>query len=598
MSCLSKHFWIFLLVLASFCVFLELGRMDVCSDNEGQRATPPAEMVRSGNYLIPTLNGEHYLAKPPLLYWMNAASYIITGTISPLTARIPTALCFITLVLCIYSYARRQSGETVARWAAVAFLASPYVLQRSRVTEIDIPLTLAALLAIMAFRGACQAKTTLNSIYLTLLSGVALGAGLLLKGPPILIFMLAAWIAHTLVSSSQDQWLRHGIRLSLGVIGIACVFWGIGLVAGGIAWLRFPVPVVLAAGVWLVMAWKYGDDVCGKPLRVLLGSILTGAAVAAPWAAALLVQKGWPFLSTLIQSEMLERTHTATSINGGSPFYYVLGLLGTLAPWSLLLPLQFDSGHWKNGGNSYRFNLLTGWLSILLFSTIAGKEHEYILPALPFVLMALGVHLAELAESCSADSWRSRYGRIWRDGLLIVLPTSAVLFLPYLLLSQRPSTLIAQAAIGTAVAVALGVYGWKYRSYRMISVAGGVMCVVMIGLLYQAYRQTDTHSTRPIAEATGNLIKSGYDVQAVKMTNAFGVYPGFAFHSRTLVPVTIDENDVIARLTGTKPYFCVLRQKQLIAVTDKLPPELITPRMGPYGRKKIVLIGNTALPPL
>ena len=139
-----------LLIAALFAVFFELGRMDVCTDNEGERATPPAEMLRSGDYIVPTINGATYLAKPPLLYWVIAAVYRMTGEISALTARIPTAACAVALVLAVYLVFRRRLNESAARFAAIALLASPYFLERSRWAELDVPLTLATFLAIAA----------------------------------------------------------------------------------------------------------------------------------------------------------------------------------------------------------------------------------------------------------------------------------------------------------------------------------------------------------------------------------------------------------------------------------------------------------------
>ena len=41
---------------------------------EGMYALIPKEMLASGNWLTPTLNGARYLDKPPLFYWLNLAA--------------------------------------------------------------------------------------------------------------------------------------------------------------------------------------------------------------------------------------------------------------------------------------------------------------------------------------------------------------------------------------------------------------------------------------------------------------------------------------------------------------------------------------------
>lgn len=209
----ARFIWI-LLLLALFTAFFEIGRRDVVEDNEGQRATPPAEMLRTGNFLIPTLNGKDYLAKPPLLYWAVAGVYAATGTISPVTARIPTALCFVILVLCIYGFTRREAGEMAARWSALAVMISPYVVDRARYTELDIPLTLATFLAILSFRAACCAQSRQRTAAFTGLSGLTLGAAILLKGPVPLLFLCAAWLAQLIVTGNLED--RRGKHFSHG----------------------------------------------------------------------------------------------------------------------------------------------------------------------------------------------------------------------------------------------------------------------------------------------------------------------------------------------------------------------------------------------
>ena len=47
--------------------------------DEPRYAQVVLEMVESGNYVVPTLNSETWLAKPPLLYWMMSIPVRIFG---------------------------------------------------------------------------------------------------------------------------------------------------------------------------------------------------------------------------------------------------------------------------------------------------------------------------------------------------------------------------------------------------------------------------------------------------------------------------------------------------------------------------------------
>ena len=590
----SLRFLALLSTLVLCATLFEIGRRDVVADNEGQRATPPAEMLRTGDFVIPTINGKDYLSKPPLLYWAIAGLYKLTGIISPVTARLPTSLSFMALVLGIYLFVRREAGEMPARWAAVAFLASPYVLERARCAGLDVPLTLAVFLAVVLYRAACRSQAAARTALLTALAGVALGAAILLKGPVPFLFLAAAGLAQLAVNDQgRQEWLKPGVYGTLAALGIGVVLWLATAVApGALQWLRFPVALLLMAALWAVLAWRHGGPHRARFVWLFLATTAVGLAVAAPWCAAVLSQKGWPYVWQLLQSESLERTHTATAINSGHPLYYFVGLIGMLAPWGLLLHCQFSRSLWLRGTPFYRFSVLTAWLSVFAFSLIAGKEYEYVLPAVPFLLIATGHHLSEITTG-APEAWVTRWTRVWRDVMLGFLAVAGVGVALYAAATERHPVLIAEAAVLAALTLTLGWHGWKHEARRLGCIAAMALCVILIGLLSQAYHYTGQRSYKTIARTTADLLRRGYDVEAVKMTTAFDVFPGFAFYARTNVPTVLNPSRVRDKLRGNSPYFCVIRAKFLAQASSD--DEFARPLLGPY-RKGLVLIGNRPLP--
>lgn len=591
----SLRFLAFLLALALCATLFEIGRRDVVTDNEGQRATPPAEMLRTGDFVIPTINGKDYLSKPPLLYWAIAGVYKLTGSISPLTARLPTALCCVALVLGVYLVVRREAGEMPARWAAVAFLACPYVLERARCAGLDVPLTLAVFLAVILYRAACRSQAAARTALLTALAGIALGTAILLKGPAPFVFLAGACLAQLAVNDqARNHWIKPGIYGTLAALGLGVLLWLATAVApGALQWLRFPVALVLMAALWVVLAWRQGGPHRARFVWLFLATIAVGLAVAAPWCAAVVSQKGWPYVWQLLRSESLERTHTATAINSGHPLYYFIGLIGMLAPWGLLLHCHFSRSLWLRGTPFYRFSVLTAWLSVFAFSMIAGKEYEYVLPAVPFLLIATAHHLSEITAG-APEAWVTRWTRVWRDVMLGFLAVAGVGVALYAAATERHPVLIAEAAVLAAVTVALGWHGWKHEARRLGCIAGMALCVILIGLLSQAYHYTGQRSYKTIARTTADLLRQGYDVEAVKMTTAFDVFPGFAFYAGTNVPTVVNPTRVYEKLRGHSPYFCVLRAKLLSQAAGQ-DNEFARPLLGPY-RKGLALIGNRPLP--
>jgi 4-amino-4-deoxy-L-arabinose transferase-like glycosyltransferase len=57
--------------------------MNVCSTlwdrDEPQYAQLAMEMVESGDYLVPTIDSQMWLGKPPLLYWLMSIAFRIFG---------------------------------------------------------------------------------------------------------------------------------------------------------------------------------------------------------------------------------------------------------------------------------------------------------------------------------------------------------------------------------------------------------------------------------------------------------------------------------------------------------------------------------------
>jgi 4-amino-4-deoxy-L-arabinose transferase-like glycosyltransferase len=77
------------LVLLWLLIFMPtLGKMPLIR-SEAMYAQIPLEMLESGDWLTPRLNGARYLDKPPLIYWINLLAYKIGG-ISDNSARLAT----------------------------------------------------------------------------------------------------------------------------------------------------------------------------------------------------------------------------------------------------------------------------------------------------------------------------------------------------------------------------------------------------------------------------------------------------------------------------------------------------------------------------
>ncbi len=573
-------FSVLICVVVGFAIFFELARMDVVSDNEGQRAAPPAEMLRSGQFVVPTINQNVYLAKPPLLYWCIVPVYWLTGGPSEWAARLPGALCAIALVLCVYLMLRKAAGERHARWAALITGIAPYVLERARWTQLDIPLTFAIFIAI----------TTLhlgkNGIRSAVIGGIACGAAMMLKGPVVIPFLWAGWVASVMVlnPASLD---RFGvcIRWSIFSLGLDFVLRGFAALLDIGGFLTFPWGLVLLVGVWTWYAgradWKTGRLFARWSLAAVFGALC-----AAPWAVAVLREVGWEYVQALIDEQVLERTHTASKINSGSTLYFFAGAPLMLAPWGLLLPALLSRSLWRAYGGWYRFAVTFGGISVATFSLFAGKEYEYILPAIPFLTSALAfvwLHEGDYGTSRLLNTW-VRLCKAALPGLVGGMVLVAAVY--FSVANPRPVLLV---EIWVLVLVA----GIAWRSLRLneglARLASVALAAILIVLIARSFHYTGKESPQEIVFYVAELQRQGYTVETSKF------YPAFAFYSDTPIDVLHDVNRLEENLLGEVPYFFLTRVEIAEAYLQEVPAANRQVLAGPVTSKNHILIGNVQM---
>ena len=108
-----------------------LGSLEIKGE-EGRRILPAVTMLETGNYIVPQVGSEPYFRKPPLINWLVAASFKITGRRDEWSARIPSALAVLAVALAFVCVARGALGSTGALIAAVAWLSNLGLLEKRR----------------------------------------------------------------------------------------------------------------------------------------------------------------------------------------------------------------------------------------------------------------------------------------------------------------------------------------------------------------------------------------------------------------------------------------------------------------------------------
>ena len=127
-----------------------LGRSRL-SYHEAFVAQGGAEILASGAWSNPTIAGMPWLEKPPLPFWSAAAMGALAGKVSPIAARIPSALAATALALGVGFAARRRFDDRVGLLAGAVQATTVWAVMRGRLAEADIVLAALFALTMAAF---------------------------------------------------------------------------------------------------------------------------------------------------------------------------------------------------------------------------------------------------------------------------------------------------------------------------------------------------------------------------------------------------------------------------------------------------------------
>jgi 4-amino-4-deoxy-L-arabinose transferase-like glycosyltransferase len=311
-------------------VTARLGAAPLFDVDEGAFAEATREMVASGDYGSPTLDGAPRFDKPILVYWLQAASVRAFGE-NEGALRLPSALCLWGWCLATAGFAGRRWGWRTGTLAGTVLATSAGPLVIGRACTADALLNL--LLALTLFDAWRHLETGRRAPLLR--AYLWIGLGLLAKGPIALVIPAAASLLYLAVVRAPRRWLR-----------LAFDPWG-----------------------WLVLL-----------------------AVAGPWYGYALQRHGMDFVNGFLVKHNLARYTSTLEKHGGSLLYYPLLLPVLLLPWSALLPGAVRA--LREGGRAAPGCFLLAWAGfVVAFFSFSGTKlpHYVLYGATP---LALGLALA------------------------------------------------------------------------------------------------------------------------------------------------------------------------------------------------------------
>ncbi len=313
---LSRQLILLVTVIIAIIWFSLLGYRDLIDPDEGRYAEIPREMVASGDWLTPRLNGFKYFEKPVLQYWATATCYTLFGE-SNLTARLWPALIGFLGALWAGYLGLRLYGQTAGFYA--------FLITASGLLYVGIGHMLSLDMALSVF--------------------VAIGVGSLV-----------------LAQSRREDPARLRRWMLVGWASLALAMLTKGLVA-----LVLPAGTVLFYSIW------QRDWALWKHLHILKGLLLF-LLITAPWFIAVSLANP-EFAQFFFIHEHFVRYTSEVHERTAPWWYFIPVFMAGVLPWtavtlqSLYRPLVQAGTRTVNGFDAERF-LLVFTIFVLVFFSI------------------------------------------------------------------------------------------------------------------------------------------------------------------------------------------------------------------------------------
>ncbi len=207
-----------LLVLWIFLGLLPLLVRPLWEPDEGRYAEIPREMLASGDWLTPHLNGVLYFEKPPLQYWLSAISMKLFG-LNGAAARLPLALASGLMIWAAWRLAKRL-GARDPLWAPFMAATGLLAFLVGQLLTLDALFSAFLVAAIAAFvEAVARRREGRPALGWTLLTFVLLAGAMLTKGLAEVI-LTGGILVFSLLFAWKDPKLRSAvIRTALDPLG-------------------------------------------------------------------------------------------------------------------------------------------------------------------------------------------------------------------------------------------------------------------------------------------------------------------------------------------------------------------------------------------
>jgi len=522
------------ILILLFCMgfllfFYKVGDRDLWAPDEDEYAQMSREMIRYGNWIFPTVNGQPWAIKPVLYNWLIAAVALPGGDVNEFDARIFSALAALGTFLITFYLGRLMFSTQAGILGATALGTSILFLKFSRWSQTYMLSTFFAMLALYFFYRGYRDEDKRTVSYLLMYA--ATGLGVLTMGPVNLVMPGLVIFLYLIV---MKDW-RHLRHMRLG--------WG----------------------------------------------ILIFVAITAPWYVAVSLQEGYAF-DLLIKTNVSRYFNTWTH---EQPFYYYLmNLPWSFAPWSLFLPGAFHlafSRRSQEDRSALRFLLIWAIALFVFFSLSQAKRDEYILGLYPALALLVG-YWGDKAIQLWPDKYYRKW-LIVPSLIFLGFMALATVALPVATGFFFKEWFWAAAGVSviTGICAVLLWLAWRRnQARRLLFLPAALILVFTLYAVHVLIPKMEFYkSPRPFCEEITARLEKGGQWAMYKFYRAAYVY-----YTDSFCKVLEDENELQAFLDQPTPSLVVMKEKQYTQLSDAFKARTQLVFKQDIGHRAMVLVSN------
>lgn len=445
--------FLFLVVVWAGIYLPHLGTPELKGE-EGRRVVPALTMIETGNWLVPSVGGEDYFKKPPMMNWLVAGSLTVTDRKSTAVVRLPSVVFILAFVSFLVWMPGRWLDLNARFVASVVFLTSIGLVDKGRLAEIEAVYISLTGLAVVSWLNGWAGRSSRWSLWL--LPSFFIGIGLLAKGP-VILWSYYGTVATVLFCEHRAREL-FTVEHAAGVALAALMFF---------AWM---IPARIAGS-----ASEMGNE----------------------WIYELVVN-AWPFKVDWAE----------WALNIGRAFRNFL-------PWLVFVPLLWRP--WSvariEPDRQTLFKACRTALAVVFLPTvlILGNRPRYALPALPLASVLVGWMLSRYAADLPGRT-------AWRWAILAAFPLTCLGALGGLIAVRQDLGPMLAFAIAVGTSAAIFRTRHRLNEARPLVTATAVLIVLVIlqYAVFAAPIAAERGRMRPAGRAVNAAVPPGEPVYFLK----------------------------------------------------------------------------------